>query len=302
VDEARTRRSVLQLGYGAAALILEARLAAAKPAELVRESAYNYIIVSQDGPVISFRRMENGASVSAIDLNRPSYQVIPYTKYLFAPSLVDPHPSKVLSIGLGAGAFNRLFNLAYPEAALTTVEIDPMIRDLAVELTKFRETAGNKVVIDDGRRYLRRSDERYDWIVIDAFVRNSQYPPHLATREFFQLVADHLTDQGILVINVMSGNKLYDCLVATIASVMPNALLFEVPGKGNVIVLARKSADSLKEKIAIGAPPAAALLQVNGVDLPQIRTAGLAPGPVGCADPLTDDFSPTEFLGAQWRK
>lgn len=298
-----TRRSVLRLGCGAAALVLQARLAAAKPAELVKELAYNYIIVSQDGPVISFRRMENGASVSAIDLSRPSYQIIPYTKYLFAPSLVGPAPSRVLSIGLGAGAFNRLFNLAYPEAVLTTVEIDPMIRDLAVELTKFQESDRNKVVIDDGRRYLRRSDERYDWIVVDAFVRNSQYPPHLATREFFDLVADHLTDEGLLVINVMSGNRLYDCLVATIASVMPNALLFEVPGKGNVVVLARKKgAPPLKATIAAGASPAASLIEANGVDLPQIRTAGVAPGLLACHDLLTDDFSPTEFLGAQWRK
>jgi spermidine synthase len=299
----RTRRSILQLGWGAAALMLDAPFARAKPAELVRESVYNYIIVSQEGPVISFRRMENGASVSAIDLNRPSYQVIPYTKFLFAPSLVAPNPAKVLSIGLGAGAFNRLFNLSYPDAVLTTVEIDPMIRDLAVELTKFQETARNKVVIDDGRRFLRRSDERWDWIVIDAFVRNSQYPPHLATREFFQLVADHLLDDGMLVINVMSGSKLYDCLVATIASIFPNSLVFEVPGKGNVVMLAAKSATrSLREKIAAGASPAASLLQVNGVDLPQIRAAGATPNLLGCADPLTDDFSPTEFLGAQWRK
>jgi spermidine synthase len=299
----QTRRSILQLGWGAAALMLDAPIARAKSAELVRESVYNYIIVSQDGPIISFRRMENGASVSAIDLNRPSYQVIPYTKFLFAPSLVDPNPRRVLSIGLGAGAFNRLFNLSYPDAVLTTVEIDPMIRDLAVELTKFQETARNKVVIDDGRRFLRRSQERWNWIVIDAFVKNSQYPPHLATREFFQLVADHLTDSGLLVINVMGGSKLYDCLVATIASIFPNSLLFEVPGKGNVIVLAGKSANPpLREKIAAGAAPNAPLLQVNGVDLPQIRAAGAAPNPVGCADPLTDDFSPTEFLGAQWRK
>lgn len=303
MHRAPTRRSVLRLGGGAAASFVCAAGASAKPADLVHESVYNYIIVSQDGPVISFRRMENGAAVSAIDMERPSYQVIPYTKFLFAPSLVDPNPSKVLSIGLGAGAFNRLFNLSYPDAALTTVEIDPMIRDLAVELTKFQETARNRIVIDDGRRFLRRSQDRWDWIVIDAFVRNSQYPPHLATREFFSLVAEHLADNGLLVINVMSGSKLYDCLIATIASVFPNSLVFDVRGKGNVVVLAARSASpSLRDRIAANTTPSSPLLQVNGVDLPQIRAAGAAPGPIGCADPLTDDFSPTEYLGAQWRK
>ena len=150
---------------------------------------------------------------------------------------------------------------------------------------------------------MRRSQERWDWIVIDAFVKNSQYPPHLATREFFSLVADHLADNGLLVINVMSGSKLYDCLVGTIASAFPSSLLFDVPGKGNVIVLAARNASpSLRDRIAANAAPAPTLLQANGVDLAQIRAAGAAPGPLGCAQLLTDDFSPTEFLGAQWRK
>jgi spermidine synthase len=303
VQRARTRRSILQLGGGAAASLACVAIGSARPTELVRESVYNYIIVSQDGPVISFRRMENGAAVSTLDMKRPSYQIVPYTKYLFAASLVDPKPANVLSIGLGAGAFNRLFNLAYPDAMLTSVEIDPMIRDLAVEFTNFQETARNKVVIEDGRRFLRRSQEHWDWIVIDAFVRNSQYPPHMATREFFQIVADHLAPSGLLAINVIGGNKLFDCLIATIASVFRDVVLFNVPGSGNVIALASMGpSGSMARTIAAAAPPSSSLMADNGVDLVEMRAAGAAANPVGCSNPLTDDFSPTEYLGAQWRK
>jgi hypothetical protein len=45
--------------------------------ETVRESVFNYVIISRDGPVVRFRRMENGATVSAIDLSRPTRQVVP---------------------------------------------------------------------------------------------------------------------------------------------------------------------------------------------------------------------------------
>ena len=303
MQEARTRRSVLQLGAGVAASCLGARIARARPGEIVRESAYNYIIVSQDGPVVSFRRMENGAAISAIDMSRPSYQVIPYTKFLFAPSLVNPNPAAVLSIGLGAGSFNRLFNLIYPEATLTSVEIDPMIRDLAVEFTQFQEAERNKVVIEDGRRFLRRSRDRWDWIVIDAFVRNSQYPPHMATREFFALVADHLNDNGLLAINVISGNKLFDCLVGAIAAAFPSVALFAVPGTANVIAVASMNAHpSLEEKFKTASAPPSSLMKDNGVDLVKIGAIAAPPGALSCANPLTDDFAPTEFLGAQWQK
>jgi spermidine synthase len=300
VKDTHTRRSILQLAGAGAASLLSGR-AAAKPSELVRESAYNYIIVSHDGAVVSFRRLENGAAISAIDMSRPSYQVIAYTKFLFAACLVNPNPAEVLSIGLGAGAFNRLFNLAFPQATLTSVEIDPMIRDLAVEFTAFKETDHNKVVIEDGRRFLRRSNDRWDWIVIDAFVRNSQYPPHLATHEFFTLVGEHLTDDGVLAINVISGNRLYDCLIGAIASAFPKVVLFAVPGSANVIALATRN--SLVEVLSPSPSAAAlALMADNGVDLAHIGAIGAPPGALACARPLTDDFAPTEFLGAQWQK
>ena len=299
----RSRRSILQSAAAAAAGSLFGARASARPKEIVRESAYNYIIVSQDGPVVSFRRMENGAAISAIDMSRPSYQVIPYTKFLFTPALVHPNPAAVLSVGLGAGSFNRLFNVIYPGATLTSVEIDPMIRDLALEFTNFQESERNKVVIEDGRRFLRRSRDRWDWIIIDAFVRNSQYPPHMATHEFFTLVADHLNDDGLLAINVISGNKLFDCLVGAIMAAFPSVVLFAVPGTANVVVVASRSASpSLEEKFKTASAPFSSPMKDNGVDPFAISALGKAPGSLACANPLTDDFAPTEFLGAQWQK
>jgi spermidine synthase len=297
-----TRRSALRLA-SASAILAVSRGASARQNELVRESIYNYIIVSRDNSLVSFRRMENGAAVSTIDLDLPSHQIIPYTKYLFAGALLDPNPNNALSIGLGAGSFNRLFNLAYPNATLTTVEIDPMIRDLAVEFTGFTETFRNKVVIEDGRRFLHRSADLWDWIVIDAFVRNSQYPPHLATLEFFRLVADHLAGGGLLAINIIRGNKLFDCLVTTIAAAFQSCIIFDVPGKGNAVVVASKNKrSSLEHAVQSSAPAIAPLLLANGVDLNEIAAGGSAPTPGNCSGALTDDYSPTEFLGGQQQK
>ena len=296
--DARNRRSFLHFGAALIGCAVPSKLIRAQQNELVRESIYNYIIVARNGSIVSFRRMENGTSISAIDMNRPSFQVIDYTKFLFVAALADPDPSKVLSIGLGAGSFNRLFNLLYPDATLATVEIDPMIRDLAVEFTNFRESARNQVVIEDGRRFLRRSEERWNWIVVDAFVKNSQYPPHLATREFFGLIADHLAPGGLLVINVLRGSKLFDCLVATISSVFAHVVLFDVPGRGNAIAVASAN-PALEERIKASPLPPSSLLRDNGVDLVQIRAAAAPAHAAGCANPLTDDFSPTEFLGNQ---
>ena len=53
----------------------------------------------------------------------------------------------------------------------------------------------------DARPYLRRTDERYDLIVADAY-HQPYVPFYLATREFFELARDRLTPGGILALNV----------------------------------------------------------------------------------------------------
>ena len=291
-----------QLIGTASAALLAVRTAAA--AEEIHESVYNYIIVSRAGSVVGLRQMLSGGTQSAIDLARPSFQVLPYSRWLFAAALYQPAPARALALGLGAGGFNRLFNLAFPDAQLTTVEIDPMMLRLAVELTGFAQSAQNRVVIDDARLYLRHSAEVWDWLILDAYVRNSQIPPHLTTVEFFDSAAAHLRPGGVFAVNIVGPDALYYALVNTLKRVFANGAVFLVPGTGNRIFLGTPSpkpdlaAAINRDPIAL-APAVAPLLAQNGVDFAAIRsslaTVALPPGtPV-----LTDDFAPSEYLGSR---
>ena len=55
----------------------------------------------------------------------------------------------------------------------------------------------------DARPFLRRTDERYDLIVVDAY-HQPYVPFYLATREFFRLARERLAPGGILALNVAS--------------------------------------------------------------------------------------------------
>jgi hypothetical protein len=57
------------------------------------------------------------------------------------------------------------------------------------------------VYVADGRWGLAHSPHRYDVISVDAY-RPPYIPWHMTTQEFFQIVHDHLTDDGVMVINV----------------------------------------------------------------------------------------------------
>lgn len=299
-----SRRRLVGIGCG---VLAAGRAGFARGTDQVYESAYNSIFVSRQGTTVSLRQMEDGKPQSEIDLQRPTFQLLPYTRYLFAAGLVKPAPARVLGIGLGAGAFNRLFNAAFPGSALTTVEIDPMILKLAVELTGFRTTPDNRVVVADGRRFLSHSAETWDWIVMDPYLRNSQIPPHLTTVEFFRTVAAHLSGDGAFIVNIVGPDALFDALIATMRRVFRDSVVFAVPGTGNRIFLGTpRPLPDLPARIAAGRldqpAGAAAVLARNGVDFAAIRASlaavALPPGtPV-----LTDDFAPSEYLGNAWGK
>ena len=94
----------------------------------------------------------------------------------------------------------------------------------------------------DGRYGLAHSGRRYTIIGVDAY-RPPYIPWHLTTQEFFQIVFDHLEDEGALVINVgrsPSDRSLINDLATTIGSVFPSVYVMDVPGTFNSIIYATR--------------------------------------------------------------
>jgi hypothetical protein len=86
------------------------------------------------------------------------------------------------------------------EAEIDTVEIDPVVRDLALEYFLYRESERVRTVIADGRVFLAQPGPAYDLIVLDAF-NSTGVPFHLTTREFFVTLRRRLSPDGILAAN-----------------------------------------------------------------------------------------------------
>ena len=267
------------------------------------DSPYNHLIVLQDSEIVSFKRMENGAIVSAIDRANPARQVVLYTRYLFAPILFRPTPERALSLGLGAGAINRLFNRLYPDALLVSVEIDPMILEVAVKHTGFTESINNRVIIRDARMFLRQDKRKWDWIILDAFVKRSQIPPHLTTLEFYHLVSNRLAKNGIMVSNLHSGTRLFDSHVATLRKAFSQVLFFDVTNAGNVVALCvNYTAPRLLSVMRTLDLKTLPDVDEFGVDFAAIKASVIAsdaPLLNRPAEVLIDDFAPVEFLDLQ---
>src|SRR6478735_6822987 len=168
------------------------------------ESQYNYIQVLE----------ENGEYMLALNEGQAIHSVYnpssiltggPWDFFTVAPLFSDSFDqAKVQSaaiVGLAGGTAARELSVAYPGSAIDGIEIDGEIAELGKRYFGLGTVTNLNLVIEDGRYYLNRTQNRYDIVAVDAY-HQPYIPFQLTTTEFFQTVAAHLNPGGAAVINV----------------------------------------------------------------------------------------------------
>ena len=242
--------------------------------------------------------------MSLADPNQGHFE---YTEYFHMPWLWNPQMSNVLMIGLGGGSTQRAFQRHCPEVAVETVEIDPVVVQVAKDYFQFQETPTLKVHVSDGRTFLRRSQKKYDVILMDAYMRNRYgcfIPHHLVTKEFFTLANDQLTSEGVLAYNVIctwQGRQanVLGAVYRTMKAVFPQVYCFPARESQNIVLIGVKSKEP--DTLATLARRAADLVRRGWVTLPTflVRLQSFradAPPSASRSPILTDDFAPVDGL------
>ena len=269
------------------------------------DTIYNSLTVQRTGTIIELRARSRAGVFreSAVDLADPLTQQVPYTKTLYAGLFFQPKPQKVLMIGLGGAGFHRLFTAAFPDTTLQTVELDPKVVELTKERLYFKPTDKTPIATQDGRIYIKRSQEKWDWIILDAY-RGGYVPPHLKTKEFYQECAAKLADNGVLLTNLHATTALFYTDLKTLTDVFPQVVLFaNAQNPGNVIACAVKYRTPVVTDAAKWPAPATLNGPLQGrVDMAKIMTERIAwPADEitkAGAKVITDDFGSPELLDA----
>ena len=220
-----------------------------------------------------------------------------------AVSALLPRPddgrTDVLIVGLAGGTVSNLMTRhlehRVPDLGIVGVELDAQVievadRHLALDRRRL------ETVVADGRVWLRASERRFDLIVLDAYHQPS-IPAHLATREFFAEVRDHLAPGGLAVLNVFAPagpSELLDGLTATWAAVFERPERFTGP-----------EMDGFAARLLFGGPalPLRLWERSTGAAPPALRPAWSAlrrgTRPLRALPdlaPWTDDWSPVEHI------
>ncbi len=296
---------------------------------LTRESSYHHVSVIRSyynhatlrevapGRAVYYmlfnNQTESGASVSLDDPDARARTACGYTRLLHLGVLFTQQmPRRVLIIGCGGGIGPQAFAHDYAATIerVDVVDIDPLIFELARKY--FRYPWKPDIVhshAEDGRLFIHRSRETWDYIVLDAYTSGGRIPRHLITREFFEEVQGHLTPGGVVVANVISAlegeeGQLFRAAYKTMQAVFGQ--------RGHIYAFPRHRRGVVGENIALvattsGEPLGSAEIRRRHIRLSAdwfqqpgldriVADAMVTPPDLADAPLLTDDFCPTDSM------
>lgn len=160
-----------------------------------------------------------------------------YDYAMAAPLMVSGKEAKdasMLILGMGTGTYAVQCEKYFGNENIEGVEIDEKITDLSRKYFSLPESV--KVTTYDGRAFLHTVDQKYDVIMVDAY-QDITIPFQMSSTEFFQLVKNHLNENGVMVVNMsMRGSgegNINQYLSDTIASVFGTVYTADVKGSTN---------------------------------------------------------------------
>lgn len=207
-----------------------------------------------------------------------------------------PPLKQVLCIGMGVGIVPMA--LSNEGVHCDVVEINDAIVPVAKEFFDFNEDK-KRVIIADGRFVVNQSTNRYEAILLDAFLGDSS-PSHLMTKEAFSEMARLLGDDGVLVINSFGEFRpgldfFMGSLHKTLGAVFKNVKI-HAQGNGNVFFAASQKPLEAKPRQNIRGATGHLTAQIYSTMIP-----APAPNPAS-GIVLTDDYNPVEFYDAPNRE
>ena len=147
------------------------------------------------------------------------------------PLLLHENPKRMLSVGFGSGGTS--WSMTRYDIEAHTVEIEPEVMNSAhlfhAQNYGVLDEPNFRAIINDARDYLHITKEKYDAIATDATNLQYKQNANLYTVEYFQLMKDSMTEDGIAVAWIpMIASAEFKILLNSFATVYEDASLWYI--------------------------------------------------------------------------
>jgi len=161
-----------------------------------------YFEEGMDGIVMTYQHGEklknyiNGLSHGS----RPGYSY--YYETIETVSFSNKREN-ILVIGFGSGSITETILMLDNVQKITIVELNSTLMNNLIKMPLFKNILNDtrvNLIIDDGRRFLLRTHEKFDMILIDPLRSTTSYSNNLYSKQFFKLIKKHLKPNGIFMV------------------------------------------------------------------------------------------------------
>ncbi|HEV7952366.1 MAG TPA: fused MFS/spermidine synthase [Candidatus Saccharimonadales bacterium] len=163
-----------------------------------------------------------GGTQSGIAVGQPDELVFWYTQQMAEVVASVSQRDRILILGGGAFTLPQYLANKYPDSTIDVVEIDPELATIAREHFEYKDPKNVNMIFEDARTYVNRSTQKYGIILVDVY-SDSSVPFSLMTREYGQRIQRLLTDEGVIVVNMIA-NTTGPCRELLIALDAPYSL------------------------------------------------------------------------------
>ncbi len=263
------------------------------------ESIYNYLQVTEDENSV-YLSTNVAFGVQSVYQKDNKLSGLYYDYALMAPQFIKDFNKDseldLLVLGNGTGTYAKQSKIYYPQVKTDAVEIDPKIVDFSKKYFGLKNDEAT-IYETDGRTFLAdKNCGMYDVIMVDAY-HDITIPFHMATKEFFTEVSEHLKPGGVIILNInmksKGDNPINQYLSQTVKSVMKQVYTCELKTSTNVLLFASNDSNMLsnfENNISKfdSSNPLKKVSQSVKENLVQITKSELI---------FTDDIAPVEVLG-----
>ena len=159
------------------------------------------------------------------------------------PALFVEKPDKALLIGLGSGVSLGAL-LRHPIQRVDVLEISEAVVEASCLFSEYNHDALEdprvNLVVDDGRHHLQRTAKRYDLVISQPSNPWITGVSNLFTREYYRLIASHLTQDGVACQWIPSYNmskEIVATIVKTFAAEFPHVSVWTSGVVGDLFLI-----------------------------------------------------------------